>query len=79
MNREALDRWCERGILGLVLAILVFSPLAFEQGLADMVGGLGGDSDGHRRPYTLNELPQPQVLAALGLRITKRAPSSLSS
>lgn len=29
MNREALDRWCERGILGLVLAILVFSPLAF--------------------------------------------------
>lgn len=29
MNREALDRWCERGILGLVLAILIFSPLAF--------------------------------------------------
>src|SRR5437764_1505978 len=29
MNREALDRWCERGILGLVLAILVFTPLAF--------------------------------------------------
>jgi len=28
MNREALDRWCERGILGLVLAILVFGPLA---------------------------------------------------
>lgn len=29
MNRESLDRWCERGILGLVLGILVFSPLAF--------------------------------------------------
>jgi O-antigen ligase len=29
MNREVLDRWCERGILGLVLAILVFGPLAF--------------------------------------------------
>src|SRR5690349_19250210 len=29
MNRETLDRWCERGILGLVLGILVFSPLAF--------------------------------------------------
>jgi len=28
MNRETLDRWCERGILGLVLAILVFGPLA---------------------------------------------------
>jgi len=28
MNREALDRCCERGILGLVLAILVFAPLA---------------------------------------------------
>ncbi len=29
MNREALDRWCERGILGLVLAILILGPLAF--------------------------------------------------
>ena len=29
MNREALDRWCERGILALVLAILVLGPLAF--------------------------------------------------
>lgn len=28
MNRELLDRWCERGILGLVLAILVWGPLA---------------------------------------------------
>lgn len=28
MNREAWDRWCERGILALVLAILVFGPLA---------------------------------------------------
>jgi O-antigen ligase len=28
MNRQLLDRWCERGILALVLAILVFGPLA---------------------------------------------------
>lgn len=28
MNRESLDRWCERGIIGLVLGILVFSPVA---------------------------------------------------
>lgn len=28
MSRESLDRWCERGILALVLGILVFSPLA---------------------------------------------------
>lgn len=28
MNREILDRWCERGILTLVLAILVFGPVA---------------------------------------------------
>ena len=29
MNRESLDKFCERGILGLVLAILIFTPLAF--------------------------------------------------
>ena len=29
MNRESLDKFCERGILSLVLAILVFTPLAF--------------------------------------------------
>ncbi|MBI3852157.1 MAG: O-antigen ligase family protein [Verrucomicrobia bacterium] len=28
MDREKMDRWCERGILGLVLAILIFGPLA---------------------------------------------------
>jgi O-antigen ligase len=27
MNRETLDRWCERGILGLLLGVLVFGPL----------------------------------------------------
>jgi O-antigen ligase len=27
MNRDTLDQWCERGILALVLAILVFGPL----------------------------------------------------
>ena len=29
MNRETTDKFCERGILVLVLAILVFTPLAF--------------------------------------------------
>ncbi|MGH7989382.1 MAG: hypothetical protein ACREDS_04205, partial [Limisphaerales bacterium] len=29
MNRESLDKFFERGILALVLAILVFGPLAF--------------------------------------------------
>jgi O-antigen ligase len=29
MDRETLDIWCERGILGLMLGILIFSPLAF--------------------------------------------------
>src|SRR5262249_47790277 len=28
MDRERIDRWCEHGILGLVLAIVVFGPLA---------------------------------------------------
>lgn len=28
MNREALDRWCERGILALVLVILLLGPLS---------------------------------------------------
>src|SRR5678815_2388244 len=28
MDREQLDRWCEWGVLGLILAILVYSPLA---------------------------------------------------
>src|SRR5512137_2071902 len=28
MNREVLDDWCERGILGLVLLLLAFGPLA---------------------------------------------------
>ncbi len=29
MNRESADKFCERGILALVLAILIFTPLAF--------------------------------------------------
>src|SRR5436190_775795 len=28
MDSEVLDRWCERGILGLVLGIMAFGPLA---------------------------------------------------
>ena len=28
MSRETAEKWCERGILGLVLAILVYGPLA---------------------------------------------------
>ena len=29
INRAALDHWCERAILVLVLAILTLTPLAF--------------------------------------------------
>jgi len=29
MDREKWDHWCERGILGLVLFVLVFGPLAY--------------------------------------------------
>jgi O-antigen ligase len=29
VNRDVLDRWCERGILALILSILVFGPLAY--------------------------------------------------
>ena len=29
MEREKLDNWCEKGILGLMLAVLAYSPLAF--------------------------------------------------
>ena len=28
MDRERLDKWCEWGIIGLVLAVLVYGPLA---------------------------------------------------
>jgi len=38
MNRESLDKLCERGILGLVLAISVFTPLAFGGLAQDPVG-----------------------------------------
>jgi O-antigen ligase len=29
MNRDALDQWCERAIVGCVLGIVIFGPLAF--------------------------------------------------
>jgi O-antigen ligase len=38
MNRKTLDHWCERSILGLVLGILVFGPLAM--GAVDTPGFL---------------------------------------
>jgi len=28
MDREELDRWCQKGVLGLVLAMLLYAPLA---------------------------------------------------
>jgi len=39
MNRERIDRGCEKGILGLVLAILVFGPLALGGGEAGAISG----------------------------------------
>jgi len=45
MNRESLDKFCERGILILVLAILVFTPLAF--------GGISQPSAGVKLDFIL--------------------------
>jgi hypothetical protein len=42
MNREILDRYCERSILGLTLAMLVVLPLAFG-GRPQPAAGSGGD------------------------------------
>jgi O-antigen ligase len=38
MNRESMDKVCERGILVLVLAILIFAPLAFGGRSQDPIG-----------------------------------------
>lgn len=45
MNREATDKFCERGILVLVLAILVFAPLAF--------GGVSQPPAGYKLDFLL--------------------------
>ena len=42
MNRELADRWCERGILGAVLGMLLFMPLAFG-GRGQLPAGFWGD------------------------------------
>lgn len=42
MDREIADRWCERGILILVLGMLVFTPLAFG-GRPQLPGGFAVD------------------------------------
>src|SRR5262249_35844991 len=42
---ESLDTFCERGILGLVLAILIFTPLAF--------GGVAQIATGSRLDFIL--------------------------
>ncbi len=45
MSREELDGWCERGILGLVLGIVVLMPLAF--------GGLPQPASGQKLDFVL--------------------------
>src|SRR5579863_6675128 len=67
MNRESLDKFCERGILGLVLAILIFTPLAF--------GGVAQIPVGSRWDWLLvNPLAvvmgiTPLILALWGIRL----------
>ncbi|HTL57060.1 MAG TPA: O-antigen ligase family protein [Candidatus Limnocylindrales bacterium] len=55
MDRDVLDRWCERGILSLVLAILIFGPLA--------LGGVHGLTFGIILGLSIG------VLALWGLRL----------
>jgi O-antigen ligase len=60
MDREVLDRWCERGILGSVLALLIFTPLAF--------GGRGQDPAHVWFDFIiLNPFLVPQLMAVLVL------------
>ena len=67
MNRESLDKLCERGILGLVLAILVFTPLAF--------GGLPQDPVGSSwdrlatNPFAIVTGMTAAVVALWGVRL----------
>lgn len=67
MNRESLDKLCERGILGLVLAVLIFTPLAF--------GGLAQDPIGSSwdwlmaNPFALVTGATVIVIALWGVRI----------
>lgn len=67
MNRESLDKLCERGILGSVLAALIITPLAF--------GGLAQDPVGSSwdwlmsNPFAIVMAITSMALALWGIRL----------
>jgi O-antigen ligase len=60
MNREVADRWCERGILGTVLAMIIFLPLAFG-GRGQLPAGIPLDF------IILNPFLVPELLTVLAV------------
>jgi O-antigen ligase len=66
MNREALDQWCERGILVLVLGVLIFTPLAFGGRPQPAAGSIGDFVAGD--PFLIAEW---LALAATGLWLAR--------
>lgn len=67
MNRDSVDKLCERGILALVLAILIFTPLAF--------GGISQNPIGSSwdwlltNPFALVTGIVPAILLLWGIRL----------
>ena len=73
MNREALDKFCERGILGLVLAILVFGPLAMGAVDAPAFLVVQGLTIGVMLLVGVADLGRPQAATALAADLLGRA------
>jgi O-antigen ligase len=67
MNRELADRWCERGILGAVLGMLLFTPLAFG-GRGQLPAGFWGDFI-ILNPFIVAELLTMVAIALWGIRL----------
>ena len=65
MNRETLDKCCERGILALVLAILVFGPLAMGAVDAWAFLVIQALTIGVMLLWAIANLDQPQTATAL--------------
>ena len=63
MNREALDRWCELGILALVLAILLLAIYMFSSGGKQKSPSLPGeDSIAWPEKWKYSGIPSSAVM-----------------